>query len=255
MYRRRPLWSPPPRPQRSLRLFESAGSDVTFIVDEERTRTAVCSPVARALEPVRDADATLRSRRSRPGGKEVPRFTGRSSPTRRALDGRRRRRAQGLGRRAWLKQLAEIELATRHLSVGVADLLLLATRWLPQLKEARPSLRLERRVMATAAGAARAARLARRADGYWLAQAPARHAGERRPREADASRAEGAAGSTTRRRACGLEERLRGPGEPAMPAPSHHPTVKPWCCDVSPLLATDDELTLALEPRVGSHQS
>ena len=143
-----PLWSPPSRViSHFLRLFESGeSSDVTFIVDEERVRAhrqilVAQSPVLSSL--CADADADIEISEVSPAVfKEVVRFTycdELSSPdVLSTADGARvvLETADRFGVTR-LKQLAEIELATRHLSVeSAADLLLLAdAHSCPQLKE------------------------------------------------------------------------------------------------------------------------
>ena len=143
-----PLWSPPSRGLSDfLRLFESGvDSDVTFIVDEERVRAhrlvlLARSPVLSSLCDDADADIEI-SEVSPAVFKEVLRFTycdELSSPdVFSTLDSARDvlKAADRFGVTR-LKQLAEIELATRHLSVeSAADLLLLAdAHSCPQLKE------------------------------------------------------------------------------------------------------------------------
>ena len=160
-----PLWSPPSRMGSDfLRVFESgAGSDVTFVVEDERVRAH--RPILLARSPVLsslcdDADADIEISEVSPAVfKEVLRFTycdELSSPdVLSTLDGARDvlKAADRFGVTR-LKQLAEIELATRHLSVeSAADLLLLAdAHSCPQLKESASELFVSKaaEVMATA---------------------------------------------------------------------------------------------------------
>ena len=148
-----PLWSPPSRGLSNfLRLFESGeSSDVTFIVGEERVHAhrailVAQSPVLSSL--CADADADIEISEVSPAVfKEVLRFTycdELSSPdVLSTVDGTRAvlKAADRFGVTR-LKQLAEIELATRHLSVeSAADLLLLAdAHSCPQLKESATEL-------------------------------------------------------------------------------------------------------------------
>ena len=148
-----PLWSPPSRGLSDfLRWFESGGSsDVTFVVDEERMRAHRVILLARA--PVlsslcADADADIEISEVSPAVfKEVLRFTycdELSTPEVHSTQDGARGVLEAADRFGVtrLKQLAEIELATRHLSVeGAADLLLLAdAHSCPQLKESATEL-------------------------------------------------------------------------------------------------------------------
>ena len=159
-----PLWSPPSRGLNSLlQLFESGtGSDVTFVVGEQRMRAhrqilLAHSPVLSSLCDDADTDIEI-SEVSPAMFKEVLRFTycdELSSPdVLSTLDGARDvlKAADRFGVTR-LKQLAEIELATRHLSVeSAADLLLLAdAHSCPQLKESATELFVSKaaEVMAT----------------------------------------------------------------------------------------------------------
>ena len=160
-----PVWSPPSRVTSDLlRLFESGeSSDVTFVVDEERIHAhrlvlLAQSPVLSSL--CADADADIEISEVSPAVfKEVLRFTycdELSSPdVLSTADGARAvlTAADRFGVTR-LKQLAEIELATRHLSVeSAADLLLLAdAHSCPQLKESATELFVSKapEVMATA---------------------------------------------------------------------------------------------------------
>ena len=159
-----PLWSPPSRCLSDfLRLFESGtGSDVTFVVENERVRAH--RPILLARSPVLsslcdDADADIEISEVSPAVfKEVLRFTycdELSSPdVLSTLDGTRAvlKAADRFGVTR-LKQLAEVELATRHLSAeSAADLLLLAdAHSCPQLKESASELFVSKaaEVMAT----------------------------------------------------------------------------------------------------------
>ena len=148
-----PLWSPPSRMGSDfLRVFESgAGSDVTFVVEDERVRAH--RPILLARSPVlsslcEDADADIEISEVSPAVfKEVLRFTycdELSSPdVLSTLDGARDvlKAADRFGVTR-LKQLAEVELATRHLSAeSAADLLLLAdAHSCPQLKDSATEL-------------------------------------------------------------------------------------------------------------------
>ena len=143
-----PLWSPPSRGLNSLlQLFESGtGSDVTFVVGEQRMRAhrqilLAHSPVLSSLCDDADTDIEI-SEVSPAMFKEVLRFTYcdelSSCNVLSTLNGARDvlKAADRFGITR-LNQLAEIELATRHLSVESAtDLLLLAdAHSCPQLKE------------------------------------------------------------------------------------------------------------------------
>ena len=170
-----PLWSPPSRVTSDfLRLFESGeSSDVTFIVGEERVRAhrlilLAQSPVLSSL--CADADADIEISEVSPAVfKEVLRFTycdELSSPDVLSTADAARAVLKAADRFGVtrLKQLAEIELATRHLSVeSAADLLLLAdAHSCPQLKESATELFVAKapEVMATAGWA----RLSKSAD-------------------------------------------------------------------------------------------
>ena len=189
-----PLWSPPSRGLSNfLRLFESGeSSDVTFIVGEERVHAhrailVAQSPVLSSL--CADADADIEISEVSPAVfKEVLRFTycdEVSSPdVLSTLNGARDvlKAADRFGVTR-LKQLAEIELATRHLSVeSAADLLLLAdAHSCPQLKESATELFVSKapEVMATAGWA----RLG--ASAALLRELMGSMAGTKRPRDDD----------------------------------------------------------------------
>mgnify|MGYP002042753263 CR=1 FL=1 len=210
----RPLWSPPSRMGGDfLRVFESgAGSDVTFVVDEERVQAHRFVLLARA--PVlsslcADADADIEISEVSPAVfKEVLRFTycdELSSPDVLSTADRARAVLQAADRFGVtrLKQLAEIELATRHLSVeSAADLLLLAdAHSCPQLKESATELFVSKapEVMATAGWA----RLS--ASASLLAELMGSMAGTKRPRDDDG---EGAADRVKRMRVSELRKEL-----------------------------------------------
>ena len=214
-----PLWSPPSRGLSSLlRLFESGtGSDVTFVVEEERMRAhhqilLAHSPVLSSL--CADADADIEISEVSPAVfKEVLRFTycdELSSPdVLSTADGARAvlKAADRFGVTR-LKQLAEIELATRHLSVeSAADLLLLAdAHSCPQLKESATELFVSKapEVMATAGWA----RLSKSAD--LLAELMAEgFSPNKRPRDDDG---EGAADRVKRMRVAELRKELADGG-------------------------------------------
>ena len=209
-----PLWSPPSRGLSDfLRVFESGeSSDVTFVVEEER----VCAHrfVLLARSPVlsslcADADDDIEISEVSPAVfKEVLRFAycdELSSPdVLSTADGARAvlKAADRFGVTR-LKQLAEIELATRHLSVeSAADLLLLAdAHSCPQLKESATELFVSNmsEVMATAGWA----RLS--ASASLLAELMGSVAGTKRPRDDDG---EGAADRVKRMRVSELRKEL-----------------------------------------------